>query len=80
MPRATYPSVKNAALEILREVEAERMIKTAERQVLRNIDQPQTDLGMGLMKLATDLRQVDLDNPEVTYADLHRFMTACNDR
>lgn len=80
MARTRYPSVKDAAAEILREVQAERMIKQAEHQVLRQIEAPRTDVGDDLTKLAAALRRVDVDNPEVTYADLHNFMAQCNER
>ena len=80
MTHTRYPSVKDAAAEILREVQAERLIKTAERQVLRQVEAPQSDIGEGLLKLATTMRNVDVDNPEVTYADLHDFMAQCNER
>jgi len=80
MARTHYPSVTDAATEILREVQAERLIKTAERQVLRQVEAPRTEVGEGLLKLAAAMRDVDGDNPEVTYADLHNFMAQCNER
>jgi len=80
MSRTNYPSVKDAAAEILREVHAEQLIKTAERQALRDVDSPRSDIGQGLTKLAAELRNIDTDNPEVTYGDLHNFMAQCNER
>jgi hypothetical protein len=80
MARTRYPSVKDAAAEILREVHAERLVKTAEQQILRQVEAPRTDVGEDLTKLAAAMREVDVDNPEVTYADLHNFMAQCNER
>ena len=80
MTRTHYPSVKDAAAEILREVHAERLVKTAERQILRQVEAPQSEVGEGLLKLAAALHTVDADNPEVSYADLHNFMAQCNER
>lgn len=77
--RMRYPSVSEAAQQVLREIEAEEQIKTAERQILRGASPGvATEEAQGLMKLAEELRQVDVDNPEVSYADLHNFMARCN--
>ena len=75
MPRMTYPSVKDVAGEILREVQAEQQIKTAEAQVLRGTLSPapqETDLSVDLRKLAHDCRQ---QNDDITFGDLQEFMT-----
>jgi hypothetical protein len=77
MPRIKYPSIKDAAAEVLRTVVAEGMIKTAERQLLHDVEHPQSDVTAGLRKLAATLRTVD-DEPEVTYEDLHNFVMRCN--
>lgn len=79
MARLRTPSVKEAADEILREVAAERMIKTAERQLLHDVENPRTDVGAGLLKLASQLRDTDVENPEITYDDLHQFVVKCNE-
>ena len=79
--RIAYPSVSEAAAQILREVEAEQTIKTAEQQILQEtIDGSQTELAQDLNKLAHALRDVDVDNPEVTYGDLQDFVKAANAR
>lgn len=80
MARMRYPSVKDAAAEILREVQAERLIKTAEQRILQQAESPRTEIGDGLVKLAAAIREIDIDNPEVSYADLHNFMAQCNER
>ena len=80
MARVNYPSVKDAAAEILREVHAERLVKTAEQQILRQVEAPRTEVSNGLCKLAAAMRDLEVDNPEVTYADLHNFMAQCNER
>lgn len=77
MARIEYPSIKDAAAEVLRTVAAEGMIKHAERQLLHAAIQPSSDVTDGLRKLATELRDVD-DDPEITYADLHAFVTRCH--
>lgn len=81
MAGVRYPSVKDAAAQILRTVEAEQQIKTAEQQLLRDaIAVPETELAHGLTKVAEELRSIDIDNPEVTEADLHGFIQKVNAR
>ncbi len=81
MAKIQYPSVSEAAAQILRDVEAEQTIKTAEQQILREtIHGPQTEVAQGLNKLASALRGVNVDDPEVTYGDLQDFMKAANAR
>lgn len=77
--RMTYPSVSEAASQILREVTAEEQIKTAERQVLAGIMRPrvQTEIGQELMKLAAQCRDMP-NNPEVSYDDLRNFVAQVN--
>lgn len=77
--RMKYPSVSEAASQILREVAAEEQIKTAERQVLRGTMQPRvrTDVGQELMKLAAQCRDMT-ENPEVSYDDLRNFVAQVN--
>lgn len=78
--RMRYPSVAEAARQVLQEVEAENLIKTAEEQVLAGTLHPrvQTEVGQGLMKLAEHCRKINVENPEVTYNDLREFMAACD--
>jgi len=78
--RVRYPSVAEAAQQVLREVEADSLIKTAERQVLEGTLHPrvQTEVAQGLLKLAEHCRKINIDNPEVTYNDLRAFMATCN--
>jgi hypothetical protein len=80
MARTELPSVKETARQILREVEAENQIKTAEQQILRGVLQSKcaTDTGYDLTKVAAQLRTIDDQNPEVSYADLNDFMGRCN--
>jgi hypothetical protein len=80
MPRAQYPSISEIAQQVLREVKAEDQIKTAERQILRDVLHPQvkTDIGVDLMKLAERCRNYDDEDPEITVEDLHNFMAKCN--
>jgi hypothetical protein len=81
MPRANIPSVSETAAQILREVEAEQTIKTAEQQILREtINGTQTEVAQDLNKLAHALRDVNVDDPEVTYGDLQNFIKAANAR
>jgi hypothetical protein len=81
MPKVKYPSVSEAAAQILRDVEAERTVKTAELQILREtIDGPKTEVAQGLNKLASALRGVNVDDPEVNYTDLQNFIKAANAR
>ena len=81
MPKVKSPSVSEAATQILREVEAEQTIKTAEQQILREaLKGPQTEVAHDLNKLASALRSVNVDNPEVTYGDLQDFIKAANAR
>jgi len=76
--RTAYPSIRETAAQVLREVDAERLVKTAEHQLLQGALRPRTDISDGLHKLAACLRDVDDDNPEVSYDDLHSFMAQCN--
>jgi hypothetical protein len=78
--RVRYPSVAEMAQQVLREVEADDRIKTAERQVLAGTLHPrvQTATAQGLVKLAEHCRKIDINNPEVTYNDLRAFMAACD--
>lgn len=81
MARVQMPSVSEAAAQILREVEAEQRIKTAEVQILRGAQRPlTTNDAKLLMKLAETCRSIDTDNPEVDYEDLHNFMATVNAR
>jgi hypothetical protein len=81
MAKIKYPSISEAAAQILREVEAEQTIKTAERQILREtLEGPQTEVAQGLNKLASLLRNVNVDDPEVSYSDLANFIKAANAR
>lgn len=82
MARVKMPSVSEAAAQILREVEADQRIKTAEVQILRGASQRPltTDDAKLLMKLAETCRGIDIDNPEVDYDDLHNFMAQVNAR
>lgn len=81
MPRFQMDSVKETAAQILREVEAENRIKTAETQILRNYAQPRvnTDLGQELVKIAAQCRQFN-DDPEVSYDDLRNFVAQVDAR
>jgi Arc/MetJ-type ribon-helix-helix transcriptional regulator len=77
--RTRYPSVSEAAQQVLRDIEAEEQIKTAERRVLRSVASGVTsEEATGLLKLAAQCRNVDIDNPEVSYDDLRNFMARCN--
>ena len=80
MARTELPSVKETARQILREVEAENQIKTAEQQILRGVLQSKcaTDIGFDLTKVAARLRTIDDQNPEISYTDLNDFMGRCN--
>jgi hypothetical protein len=78
MARIEYPSIKDAAAEVLRDVAAERLVKEAEQRLLRTAECPPTELGEDLCKLAAALRQVDDDNPQITYGDLQNFVTRCS--
>lgn len=77
--RMKYPSISDAAGQILRDVAAEEQIKTAERQVLQGVLQPRvrTDVGRELMKLAAQCRAIT-ENPEVSYDDLRNFVAQVN--
>lgn len=80
MARRDLPSVKDVAAQVLRSVEAEGQIKQAERQLLRGALNPKTktDLGFALMKLASQCRSIDDEDPEVTHQDLINFMGQCH--
>lgn len=81
MAKPVYPSVSEAAAQILREVEAEEQIKVAEQQILRDsVNVPETDMAQALTKIAQELRSIDIDNPEVTTFDLHGFIQKVNAR
>jgi hypothetical protein len=82
MPRVKMPSVSEAAAQILREVEAEQRIKTAEVQLLHGVKNTQltSEEARDLIKLANECRKINIEDPEVTYDDLHNFMTTINAR
>lgn len=75
-------SIKETAQQVLRDVEAENQIKTAEQQILRGVLQSKcsTDVGYDLTKIAAQLRHIDDQNPEVSYTDLMNFVGQCNGR
>ena len=79
MPREQLPSVQDIARQVLREVEAEGRIKTAEQQILRGVLSPKTktELGFDLMKLAVECAKVD-EEPTITANDLLDFVARCN--
>jgi len=78
MPRMTYPSVKDAASQILREIEADERIKKAELNILRDTQRnPKSDIAQGLMKIAEHCRNLKED-PEISYKDLQGFMETVN--
>jgi len=75
MARTKYPSIRDIASQVLREVRAEDQVKTAEAQILRNAitpAPPETDLSTDLRKLAQDCRQ---QSDEITFADLQEFLS-----
>ena len=75
MARTKYPSIRDIASQVLREVRADDQIKTAEAQILRDTitpAPPATDLTSDLRKLAQDCRQ---QSDEVTFADLQEFLS-----
>jgi len=82
MARVKMPSVSEAAAQILREVEAEQRIKTAEVQLLHGVKHAQlsSEEARELIKLADTCRQFNIEDPEVTYDDLHNFVTTANAR
>lgn len=81
MTRIQYPSVSEAAQQILREIEAEEQIKTAEQLILRNAEQPvHIEMAHDIIKLAEQCRCINVDNPVITYDDLYSFMRQCNGR
>lgn len=77
--RTKYPSIRETAAQILREVAAEEQIKTAERQMLCRATQrcAQTPLSQELIKLAEQCRHL-ADNLEISYDDLDNFVTQVN--
>lgn len=81
MSRFKMDSVRETAAQILREVEAEGRIKTAEQQILRGTLHPRvsTDIGAQLTKLAADCRTMS-ENPEVSYEDLRNFVAQVDAR
>ena len=76
MPRVNYPSIKEIAAEVLREVEAEDQIKTAELKALQDALSPRvkTSFGQELVKLAEICRNLDDTNPVVTVDDITQFI------
>jgi len=77
--RMRYPSISDTAQQVLREIEAEEQIKTAELHILRDATQGVVaEEAQGLLKLAAQCRNIDIDNPEVSYEDLRNFMVRCN--
>lgn len=79
MARVNYPSIKEIAAEVLREVEAEARIKTAERKLLVEATSFTTPYAQELLKLAEVCRELDT-KPRVTINDLEFFMEQCNAR
>ena len=79
MRRADYPSIGDIASQVLRDVHAEEQIKTAEQRVLRDATAPinQSEVARDLVKLAAQCRQVNVNDPDVTYGDLAAFMEHC---
>lgn len=75
-----YPSIQEIANEVLREIDAEEQIKTAERQALRAASKPQiqSDLAKDLQKVAAMCRTAEVENPTVTWEDLKQFMAQVN--
>jgi len=75
MTRMTYPSIQDMTAQILREVNAEQQIKTAEQQLLRHALNPvvHTEIAQQLTKLASACRHLS-DTPDVSYAELHQFI------
>lgn len=82
MARVKMPSVSEAAAQILRDVEAEQRIKTAEVQLLHGVKNAQitSEEARDLIKLANECRKINIEDPEVTYDDLHNFVTTANAR
>ena len=78
--RVRYPRISDAVDQVLREVDAEDRIKTAEQQLLRESISPRsrTKVASDLKKLAASCRTLDENNPEVSYQDLHNFMAQVN--
>lgn len=75
MPRMEYPSIRDIADEVIREVRAEEQVKTAEAQLLRGAEAPappETETAVELRKLAHECRQ---QSDDITLADLQEFMT-----
>lgn len=72
-----YPSIKDIAAQVLRDVGAEEQVKTAEAQILRGAltppPPPRTELAAELHKLAAECRQ---QSDDVTYGDLKEFLNA----
>lgn len=69
-----YPPIADIAAQVIRDVQADRMIKTAETQVLRSTTRgvlPETELSANLRKLAHDCRQ---QSDDITVADLQEFL------
>ena len=79
MAKPEYPSISEIAAGVLRSVDAEDQIKTAETQMLREALQPppppRTELARELRKLASECRQ---QTSELTYADLQQFLEQTN--
>jgi nitrogenase subunit NifH len=75
MPRTTYPSIKDIASQVLRDVHAEHQVKTAETQILRGTVKPalpETELAADLRKLAHECRQ---QSDDITITDLQEFLS-----
>lgn len=68
-------TVSEVAQDVLRYVEAEELIKTAERTVFRGTLDPamKSELAQEITKLATVCREVD-DRVSVTYNDLRQLL------
>lgn len=74
MARAPIGSLTDLASEVLREVDEDAAVKTAERAIVRAVAaEPKTEVGQLLRKAAEAVRQ---DDEAVSYGDLHNFLRA----
>jgi len=75
-----YPSIREIAEQVLREVDAEEQIKTAERHAVRDAAAPKvhSDLAKDLQKVAALCRSAADEDPVVTVDDLKQFMAQVN--
>jgi hypothetical protein len=76
-----YPSIKETASQIMRDILAEERVKQAEQQMLQDVLSPRfkTDLGYTLIKLATQCREL-ANNTKISYNDLNNFIKQANAR